>query len=269
MKSSKKKLCIAAVCAIAAALPFACSTALTETCYNISVAAAKNPVKIAFLSDLHNSFYKADMRELTESVHNFSPDAVVFGGDLFDEHFGEENSWRLVKKLSEEYPCYYSIGNHELNRMDADRVKEKMRETGVIVLEGGFSDIMIGDTAVRFIGIDGAQYEKQREAAKKAVSIDRVNLLINHFPEDFPLVSGKGFDIVLSGHAHGGQVRIPFTDIGLYAPGQGVFPKYTSGVYTEDSTSMVVSRGLYRQLSCILIPRVFNRPEAVYITIQP
>ena len=257
------------MCAVAAALPFVCSTALTETCYNISVAAAKTPVKIAFLSDLHNSFYKADMKELTESVHGFSPDAVVFGGDLFDEHFGEENSWRLVRKLAAQYPCYYSIGNHEVNRMDADRVKEKMRQAGVIVLEGGYSDLTVGDTAVRFIGIDGAKYEEQLEAAEKAVSGDRVNLLINHFPEDFPLVSGKGFDIVLSGHAHGGQVRIPFADIGLYAPGQGIFPKYTSGVYTESDTSMVVSRGLYRQLSCLIIPRVFNRPEAVYITIQP
>ena len=257
------------MCAVVAALPFVCSTALTETCYNISVAAAKNPVKIAFLSDLHNSLYKADMKELTESVHSFSPDAVVFGGDLFDEHFGEENSWRLVNRLAAEYPCYYSIGNHEIYRRDADRVKEKMREAGVIVLEGGFSDLTAGDTAVRFIGIDGALYEEQLEAAEAAVSPDRVNLLINHFPEDFPLVSGKGFDIVLSGHAHGGQVRIPFTDIGLYAPGQGIFPKYTSGVYTESGTSMVVSRGLYRQLTCLIIPRVFNRPEAVYITIQP
>lgn len=257
------------MCAVVAALPFVCSTALTETCYNISVAAAKNPVKIAFLSDLHNSLYKADMKELTESVHSFSPDAVVFGGDLFDEHFGEENSWRLVNRLVEEYPCYYSIGNHEIYRRDADRVKEKMHKAGVIVLDGDFSDLTAGDTAVRFIGIDGALYEEQLEAAEKAVSGDRVNLLINHFPEDFPLVSGKGFDIVLSGHAHGGQVRIPFTDIGLYAPGQGIFPKYTSGVYTENGTSMVVSRGLYRQLTCLIIPRVFNRPEAVYITIQP
>ena len=100
MKSSKKKLCLAAVCAVVAALPFVCSTALTETSYNISVTAAKNPVKIAFLSDLHNSLYKAGMKELTESVHSFSPDAVVFGGDLFDEYFGEENSWRLVRSLA-------------------------------------------------------------------------------------------------------------------------------------------------------------------------
>ena len=96
-----------------------------------------------------------------------------------------------------------------------------------------------------------------------------MRLLIAHFPEQIDEYLKGNFDIVLSGHAHGGQWRIPGLIDGVYAPGQGLFPKYTSGVYMHGDTAHIVSRGLWKPSTLIAVPRVFNRPELVIIDIKP
>lgn len=262
----KSRIVLTAVIAVIAVLyPFVCSTALAKTYYTETSSAVTRDVKLAFLSDFHSSEYGKDLCELTDAVNEFSPDAVIFGGDLFDERHSDENSLLLVEKMTAEYPCFYAAGNHELyKRKDIDELKAKLSEMGVRVLNGE-SEIIDGN--VRIIGVDEADGREYADALSKAQS-GCFNVLIYHYPEDFPTTSKGSFDLILSGHAHGGQVRIPFTGISVYAPNQGLFPKYTSGVFSENGTDMIVSRGLCRNIENLLIPRVFNRPEAVFITIE-
>ena len=256
----------ALISAVVIALPFVCNETLQETYYTVRSEKVSSPMKIAFISDLHSSFYGKDMCELEDSVDAFSPDIVVFGGDLFDKVWGEENSVTLVKKLVAKYDCYYSVGNHEI-RTGYDPlklVKSEMRNAGVTVLDGQYTDI--GD--IRLSGIDGWIYADQLDPCIASISPDKFNILIDHFPEEFPRLSKEGFDLILSGHAHGGQIRLPLIlPNGLYSPGEGLFPKYTGGEYFMDGSEMIVSRGLFRKMLDLIAPRVFNRPEVVYITV--
>ena len=261
----------ALITAFAVAAPFACSETLEETYYRIPSQKVSSEVKIAFLSDFHSSHYGKRVRELVDSVKGFDPDIVIFGGDLFDNHRGEYNSVLLAEQLTALYPCYYSIGNHETYGEPGEEqlIKADMSELGVTVLDGKSADVTVNGTSLRLHGIDGAAYTDQLEACEAAVSADMYNIMLDHYPEEFPLLSGKGFDLILSGHAHGGQWRFPPLINGVYAPGQGIFPKYTCGIYTENNTAMLVSRGLQRSLRDCVFPRIFNRPETVYITISP
>ena len=254
----------AVITAVLIAIPFACNEKLTETFYTVKTDKVTSEVKLAFISDLHNTAYGQDMSELIESVHRFAPDFVIFGGDLFDSEWGEEKSVIFVKELVKKYPCLYSIGNHEMQK-DAELIKAEMRKLGVTVLDGQYTDI----AGIRVHGIDGGSSAEQLKACEAALSPDRFSLLINHYPEEFPKLSGYGFDLILSGHAHGGQLRLPPFINGVYAPGEGLFPKFAGGEYFSDGSEMIVSRGLQRCPRDLIIPRIFNRPEAVYITISP
>ena len=251
------------------ALPFACNEQLREVNYTFSTDKVTSPVKLAFVSDLHNTVYGREMSELISAIDKFCPDAVIFGGDLFDRHWGEPNSVLLVKKLVARYPCLYSLGNHEFNHGDGDLIKLEMSKLGVTVLDGTYKDISANGSSVRILGIDGIEYKYELRAAESDISHDLPNILVNHYPEDFPALRDKGFDLILAGHAHGGQWRLPPLINGVFSPGEGFFPKYAGGVYTENGTTMYVSRGLERSLRDILFPRIFNRPELLLITISP
>ncbi|MCR4780894.1 MAG: metallophosphoesterase [Ruminiclostridium sp.] len=261
----------AVLTALAVAIPFSCSEKLCERYYTFSSGKLTAPLKIAFLSDVHNTPYGEDMSELTEAVDKFGPDAVVFGGDLFDHFPDEKNSLLLVDILAKKYPCYYALGNHELRHGFQAKIRSTVAERGVTVLsmKNNHADLTVGNDTVRFLGIDGILYSDQYERAKEAISDKYYNILIDHFPEEYPHISADGFELILAGHTHGGQVRIPFLLNGLYAPNQGLFPKYGGGVYSENGSDMVVSRGLMRCAYDIIVPRVFNRPEIVFVTVLP
>ena len=122
-------------------------------------------------------------------------------------------------------------------------------------------DEFVDSGPVRFIGLK--QYAEPEKLASM-LSCEKLNVVLAHRPERFPLYAGTGADVILSGHAHGGQVRL--FGIGLYAPEQGVFPKYTSGIYTIDKSLMYVSRGLG---NTVIVPRVFNTPELDVLSFKP
>ena len=269
----KKFITLAAVfSALLIAVPFVCNEKLCETYYTVNSDKINSHVKIAFLSDVHNTLYGKGMSELISSVDRFSPDIVIFGGDLFDMSWEEYNSRHLASDLSAKYPCFYALGNHEFKYAAQDDIRKGVPSLGLrlLTLEDNVSDITVNGNDLRIIGIDGMFYEDQYKRACDAVSDDKFDLLIYHYPEDFPKLSGNGFDLILSGHAHGGQIRIPLIlPNGAYSPGEGLFPYYTCGVYKENGSEMIVSRGLQRCPRDLVIPRVFNRPEAVYITIKP
>ena len=147
---------------------------------------------------------------------------------------------------------------------------------GVCALEGSGEVISVNDNEIEICGIyDAYTYDEQNgELVNQLEAVtssddERLRLLIAHFPEQIDEYLKGNFDIVLSGHAHGGQWRIPGLIDGVYAPGQGLFPKYTSGVYMHGDTAHIVSRGLWKPSTLIAVPRVFNRPELVIIDIKP
>ncbi len=254
---------LAIVCGAAVLLGIACRLGLNVVHYEIDSEKITAPVKIAFLSDVHNSFYGKGQCELVDAIEDFGADIVLFGGDLFDEHNGTDNSWALVDALAGEYPCFYAIGNHELKTRIADYYKYEMTKRGVIVLADSSSVVEVNGQKIRICGTEHFSDRKVYKELDELYSID-----LHHYPDDFPMMSKKGFDLILSGHAHGGQWRIPYILNGLYAPAEGFFPKYAGGYYNENGTEMIVSRGLYKNLSCIVMPRIFNRPELVLITLE-
>ncbi|MBQ9482822.1 MAG: metallophosphoesterase [Ruminiclostridium sp.] len=269
---TRKKFIIfsAIVSAFALALPFVCNEQLTETHYTLHSEKVREPIKIAFISDLHNTKYGRDMSELINSVDHFSPDVVILGGDFFDMTWSESNSLVFATDIRTKYPCYYSLGNHEFKKTgESDNIKTGMFKLGINVLDGKYADIKVKGDTVRIHGIDGGSYRDQLDACKRSILPDAYNILVNHYPEEFPRMSTLGFDLILSGHAHGGQWRFPLLlPNGVISPGEGLFPHYTGGLYTENGSQMIVSRGLARCPRDILIPRIFNRPEIVFITIS-
>ena len=250
-----------------AAIAGAVASGHTLRCVSYTVESEKigAPIRIAFLSDVHDSLYGSGQSGLIDEIGKFGADLVVFGGDLFDEYSRGENSWTLVDALAERYPCYYAVGNHELRTGKAEEYKAEMSRRGVTVLSGNSADAAVGGQSVRLCGADDLYGVMRTEA--ETPPDDRFSILLYHYPTGFPQISEMDFDLILAGHAHGGQWRLPGLLNGLYAPDEGLFPKYAGGRYDENGTTMLVSRGLYRKLSCILIPRLFNNPELVLVTI--
>ena len=152
------------------------------------------------------------------------------------------------------------------------------RRYGVTVLAGTWGDLTVRGQAIRVFGVDDpegfeaapgeavpAGWLEQWETCRAGLEEGMVSVLLSHRPELTELYRGSGFDLVVSGHAHGGQVRVPLLLNGLYAPNQGFFPQYAGGLYDLDGTALAVSRGL----SISRLPRVFNPPEAVVIDLVP
>ncbi len=251
------------ICLAALFLGYACRLSLNVVKYSVDTDKVSSPVKIAFISDLHNSRFGKGQSEIINAINEFGTDIVLFGGDLFDEYNSEENSWTLVKALVKEYPCFYAVGNHEFETGNVKYYKEQMSALGVTVLADDTRLVDVNGQKIRICGTENSWDNKAVSQLDENYSV-----LLHHYPDDFPEMSQKGFDLILAGHAHGGQWRIPGLIEGVFAPGQGLFPKYVGGYYEEKGTKMLVSRGLWKHYSCIYIPRVFNRPELLLITIN-
>ena len=244
--------------------------------YSVSSDKLSSSVNVVFISDLHNCFYGGtDQSGLWEAVNASRPDIVIFGGDVIDAWGGTEYALRIMKMANEKYPCVYTPGNHESMRDDMDEFSKQVSDIGIPILLGNKAEFKVKGQSIRIYGIQEVQ-----SWGRKAPQIDECyddldenyyNILLAHQPEqiDRILRSDKHFDLILSGHAHGGQWRLPkILDQGLYAPDQGIFPKYTSGQYSYDSTTHIISRGLARPVRMIFIPRIFNRPELSVIKIN-
>ncbi len=244
--------------------------------YSVSSDKLTSSVNVVFISDLHNCFYGGtDQSGLWEAVNASRPDIVIFGGDVIDAWGGTEYALRIMKMANEKYPCVYTPGNHESMRDDMDEFSKQVSDIGIPILLGNKAEFKVKGQSIRIYGIQEVQ-----SWGRKAPQIDECyddldenyyNILLAHQPEqiDRILRSDKHFDLILSGHAHGGQWRLPkILDQGLYAPDQGIFPKYTSGQYSYDSTTHIISRGLARPVRMIFIPRIFNRPELSVIKIN-
>lgn len=218
-------------------------------------------LKIVHLSDLHGKRFGRDNARLISLVAREKPDFIAFTGDIIHLYTPKNISVAVatVTSLSAVAPVIFVAGNHEMRNKGYRNLRKQLMEAGAEVLD----DRCINIGGITVAGLNGASL---RNAKIDAVTPhDSPKILLAHEPQFFARYSDAGYDLILCGHAHGGQWRIPFTGIGLYAPGQGAFPKYTSGVHGRGKSAMVISRGLGNSEFPL---RLFNRPEIVVIEIN-
>lgn len=227
------------------------------------------PVRLAVVADYHGCDYGDS---LIPAVEALEPDAVLLPGDIFDDVIPWDASEKLVRGLAERYPCYYVTGNHEIWTGLAEEICRIIEDAGATVLNAGCAELTVGGQQLNICGIPDPYANPDTwdvlTGATSDICGDGFTILLAHRPELIDQYAAKGvFDLVVSGHAHGGQVRIPFLLNGLFAPNQGWFPKYAGGQYEVGATTLIVSRGLAREST--RLPRVFNRPELVLIELCP
>lgn len=240
---------------------------LEMTACQLQTSKITGSIRFLYLSDLHGSRYGDHQVNLIKAVESAEPDIVALGGDIFDGRFDVQASLDLVRGLVNDYPIFYVAGNHEFQHAPANSVKEWLRSQGVAVLEGQAIDLDVRGNPLTILGVDDpyAGLESYAKQVAQLAPSENYTVLLSHRPErinDFQHVQP---DLVLSGHAHGGQWRIPFINQGVYAPHQGIWPKYTSGQHYFGQTVLIVSRGLTTDNT--VIPRLFNRPELLVIDI--
>ena len=283
MPAKKRKSIILAV---VAAILFALiawiiwgNTALELNTYTIS--SSKLPqsfdgYRIAHVSDLHNAEMGKDNEKLLTMLRDADPDMIAITGDLIDSRNTDiEVALQFIREAVKIAPCYYVTGNHEARVNEYGELKSGMEAAGVTVLEDAQTEISLEGEAITLIGINDPSYQTDYLFGDSETVMntkledlhtgnDGFTLLLSHRPELFDTYVDQDVDLVLSGHAHGGQFRLPFIG-GLVAPNQGLFPEYDAGIYTEGNTNMLVSRGVGNS---ILPFRINNRPEVILIELQ-
>lgn len=222
--------------------------------------------KIIQISDLHNKQFGKKNKFLLNVIKNEAPDIIVTTGDIIDNN---EHKWsdllHFFNKLTKIAPVYWEIGNHE-NYMTKARLKKLINELtkiGVIVIDNRYEQITEN---IYLIGINDnnrADYTLQNIINK--LDTKSLKIALEHRPHLLKHYANQGADLVLSGHAHGGQWQIPFIKQGIFAPDQGIFPKLTTGKHKYKNTTMFISRGLGGPEKP---PRIFNGPEIVKIIIK-
>jgi len=231
-------------------------------------------VRIVLISDLHSHIYDENQNELITKVKDQNPDIILLAGDIADDNVPIEGTKLLLNGIKDIAPVFYVSGNHEYWSGDIKNIKDTIRTYGVIILEDEYSEIIVNGVPIIIAGLDDPEwtmYESKNssssmnESFKDLKGKNQYKILIAHRPEQIELYKQYPFDLVVSGHAHGGQVRIPFVLNGLIAPNQGWFPEYAGGMYQHDTLIHIVSRGLSNNYD---VPRVFNPPEIVVIDIN-
>ena len=273
LKKAVKIITASAVIAAAGAVySHADDSRLSCPHYTVSSDKVKDNIRLAQISDLHGHCYGNGQSELIAMIDKYSPDAVIFTGDIFDDRVGDRDAYRLINSLKDTYRCLYVSGNHECKSGHLEETKACLRECGVEVLEGDTAVLKKGSTEIKISGVDDVCIDRftspgmfMSQFNKCNKESDQFSVLLSHRPELTELYRGSDFDLILSGHAHGGQWRIPGLINGLLAPNQGFFPKYAGGRYELGGSSLIVSRGLQKGTS--YLPRIYNRPELVIVDI--
>ena len=236
------------------------------TRYTLKKAGFGRKLCIALVPDIHDSPHDGIVKELS----SLRPDMIAVAGDLMqnigredDGVKGNERGFDFLKKASGISPTFYSLGNHEAGITEENA--KKVRQSGAVLLDDAYTvidGIVIGGLSSKsHHGHVGATPSPSLGWLDKFESEDGLRILLCHHPEYYPeYLADRNIDVVLSGHAHGGQWRI--FGHGIYAPGQGLFPKLTSGIHDG---RLVVSRGIGNHVK---IPRIFNSPEIVLVTIE-
>lgn len=232
--------------------------------------------RIAQISDLHNAQFGKDNANLLEKLRSCNPDIIVLTGDLVDSYQTDiDVSIAFAQKAAEIAPVYYVTGNHESRISQYNTLLEGLSDSGVTILQNASVTLEKAGEQITLLGVQDPSFQTDYLFGDAQSVMDSVlsqmmadtqgyTILLSHRPELFDIYAENGVDLVLTGHAHGGQFRLPFVG-GLIAPGEGFFPKYDAGVFTSNHTSMVVSRGIGNS---ILPLRINNRPEIVVVELS-
>ena len=231
--------------------------------------------KIAVVSDLHNARFGSDNSQITRKIEEEHPDIIAITGDLVDSNRTDtETAIALVHKLMQIAPCYYVTGNHEawIGKQFSE-LEEMLFAENVQILHDEVIQLEKNGQTIQLAGLDDPDFTERDTAVQQSMLQTKLNqmnlsdeycILLSHRPETFVAYVEENIDLVLSGHAHGGQFRLPFIG-GIVAPNQGLFPKYDAGKYTRNNTTMIVSRGIGNSIIPI---RFNNRPEIVVIELK-
>ncbi|MCI7169611.1 metallophosphoesterase [bacterium] len=283
MKKRLSKKALISVCTLIAVLLVLIiwtiwgNTALMVSTVTVSsnrIPTAFNGFLIAQVSDLHNAVFGENNAELLQILSECKPNIIVVTGDLVDaEHTDIDVALDFAKEAAQIAGTYYVTGNHEGSLSQYDELKTGLESMGVVVLEDASMQLEYNGEKVTLIGLSDPSFTLKGNMLGEVPAMvdtklrgligdkDDYTILLSHRPELFETYVNCGVDLVLSGHAHGGQFRLPFIG-GLVAPNQGLFPKYDAGLYTKGDTNMIVCRGLGNSIIPI---RFNNRPEIVLL----
>lgn len=251
-------------------------------------------LKLVVLSDLHNHSFGRQNERLIKRIEELSPDIIIISGDMITKHKPciPGNAYSLIESLAKKYPIYYAYGNHEQkfqglktdNPSDKNsqilystwvEYVDKLKNFGVNFLDNNAITLIRNNSklCINGISIDKEYFkhftvppmEKEYlNTLLRKKEEDAFQILIAHSPVYFHNYTDWGADLILSGHLHGGIVRLPFIG-GIASPQVNLFPKYDSGSYHENDQVMIVSRGLGTHS---FMPRLFNPPELVFIQLN-
>ena len=254
------------------------------TQYDVAIDGGKVPaegLRLALVTDLHSCRYGAEGRALAEAIKAQNPDAVLLSGDIFDDRLPDDNAKAFLAAIARDIPCFYAFGNHEHWSDRIPEMREILLSSGVTVLVGKVKTVKMRGVEIDFCGIDDPTYMSasawlaQIASVASASDSSRLRILLSHRPEYAAEYEKHGFDLVVSGHLHGGQWGLPFLGLVVCGPSSGgpegherfLFPRMAGGAYAlKNGTTMVVSRGLARESTPL--PRFFNHPEVVILKIS-
>jgi predicted MPP superfamily phosphohydrolase len=276
MDASRTKLFIL-LKVIFSLLSISCTGISTQT-YNLQTPMfdEQSVIKLVLISDLHNTRHGVNQEKLINLIKEAEPDLILLTGDIIDEVSSIKGTRMLLSGISGIAPVYYVTGNHEYMTKKIESIRKELISFGVIILSDTYVRLEINKNNVILAGIEDP-YKKKYEAPdyiqeeiievrfRELDEIHVYKILLAHRPELIETYKKYSFNLVLSGHTHGGQVIIPNSINGLYAPHQGLFPKYGGGLYAHDELTHIVSRGLSINF---FLPRIFNPPELVVIMIE-
>ena len=283
MNAKKKKYIVFAVlCAVLIGIVVLVAwgnTALELNSYTITssrLPESFDGYRIAHVSDLHNTQIGENNEKLLTILREADPDIIAITGDLIDSRNTDvEIALQFAQEAVKIAPCYYVTGNHEARKSEYNELKSGMESNGVIVLEDSNTEINIDGNTITIIGVNDPSFQTDylfgdsesimnTKLTELHTNEDGFTILLSHRPELFTTYANHDIDLVLSGHAHGGQFRIPLIG-GVVAPNQGFFPEFDAGIYTDGNTNMFISRGIGNS---ILPFRVNNRPEVILIELK-
>ena len=243
---------------------------LEVTNYNINNKKVKNKIKIAVIADLHNSEYKEKSKQVITKVIELKPNIILYAGDIADKSLTLENVKYVIEGLKGKAKSFYVTGNHEYMGAKINEIKKMLNVNNVEILGGKCIYTKANNNYINICGIDDSvskNFDEQlKKVGNKIKKDNSYNILLSHRPEYIKEYVNYNFDLIISGHAHGGHWRIPFTKIGIYSPNQGIFPKYSGGKYKIKNKDFIVSRGLSKEST--KIPKFYNRPEIVFINLK-
>lgn len=241
-----------------------------------------NKVRIAQISDLHSKEFGKNNDILYKKIIEQKPDIIVATGDLIDSSMKKlDEIIEFCSSINKDIPMYYILGNNEMRCSRVSEIVEKLKKNKICVLENEIESIEVKGNKINILGLEEKRIDEGElfyskvnsrygtENIEKIFSrlerLDGIKIVLSHYPENFEYVeegaySKYNFDIMFSGHAHGGQFILPGIG-GIFAPGQGLFPKYYKGVYGEKN-KLIVSRGLGNSGFPL---RLFNRPDLVIV----